>query len=729
MKTKLLLLLITLTLISCENNSEPQPLTGSNWGEIYNHSIEQVVSSDVKYWEPTRGNGSAVHFFSSEAKEGTKSLTIYSNSPKNGRWHTNVNVKPWSTYSFSGWIKTENLFFQKGEGAGFNLLANGDKFSISTMPEFFKGTNSWTKVEFQFNTGDQDCLILECLYNKGGMASGRVWFDDMKIDLVQSDSFQTSISIDIEDEKEEMPVYIYGQFIEHLGRCIYGGIWAEMLNDRKFFYAPGSANSPWKIGGDQKNVTMDLQSPYVGDQSPILINTKNNNTRIFQSDLGVNKGMKYEGRVILKSEGINQVRLVLSWGTEQKCKKTKLITGLSSHYETYPVSFLSDTLHENASLSIEPLGQGRLWIGAISLMPGDNIDGFRSDVLALLKELNSPVYRWPGGNFVSGYNWKDGIGDRDTRPPRKNPAWTGIEHNDVGIHEFLHFCELLKTEAYIAVNAGMGSVESARQEVEYCNGAANTTMGKLRSANGHSDPWAVRWWSIGNEMYGGWQLGHMSTEQFVKKHNEFAQAMWSVDHNIKLVAVGNPGNWDEMVLSNCSENMNYISEHFYRGTWHGGGLMTHVRQIPDAICEKADIHRKYREDIPALKGKDIRICMDEWNYWYGPHVYGELGVRYFMRDALGIAAGINEFSRQSDIIFMANYAQTVNVIGAIKTTSTSAVLSATGEALKMYRQYFGSIPVAISGETRPLDIAATLSGDRKFLIISVVNPGWDKQLI
>ena len=153
--------------------------------------------------------------------------------------------------------------------------------------------------------------------------------------------------------------------------------------------------------------------------------------------------------------------------------------------------------------------------------------------------------------------------------------------------------------------------------------------------------------------------------------------------------------------------------------------MTHVNQIPDAIRDKAVAHREYRNTIPALKGKDIRICMDEWNYWYGPHIYGELGTRYFFRDAMGIAAGINEYSKHSDIIYMANYAQTVNVIGCIKTNTTHSVFDATGQVLKLYRHKFGFIPVEISGDFRPLDIGATLTAGGDTLTVSVVNPTWE----
>jgi len=222
----------------------------------------------------------------------------------------------------------------------------------------------------------------------------------------------------------------------------------------------------------------------------------------------------------------------------------------------------------------------------------------------------------------------------------------------------------------------------------------------------------------------------MSSEDFVIKHNEFVNAMKSVDSDIKVVAVGHLGKWDEMILSKASDNMDLISEHFYRQNYHGGGLMSHIKQIPEAIAEIAEGHRKYRKEIPELEGKDIRIAMDEWNYGYGTVLwptYGQLGHRYFLRDALGIAAGINEFSKNSDIIFMANFAQTVNVLGCIKANTTHSVYASTGMALKMYREHFGSIPVKISGETRPFDVAATLTEDRKTLVVSVINQAWEEQ--
>ena len=324
-----------------------------------------------------------------------------------------------------------------------------------------------------------------------------------------------------------------------------------------------------------------------------------------------------------------------------------------------------------------------------------------------------------GGNFVSGYNWRDGIGDVDKRPPRKNPAWTGVEHNDFGLHEFMAFCEWLGTEPYVTVNTGLGTAEMAAEQVDYCNGGLDTAMGRLRAENGHLESFEVKWWAVGNEMYGSWQLGNMPLEDYVKKHNAVVEAMRQVDETIAPVAVGNVGRWSERIMNDCADYMTLISEHFY--CQERGGLLAHVQQAPRQIKRIAEAHRGYRETIGALEGKDIRIALDEWNYWYGPYVFGELGVRYFLKDALGIAAGLHEYYRNSDIIFMANYAQTVNVIGCIKTSKTEAAWATTGLVLKLYRERFGEIPVAVGGNLLPLDVSAAWSGDRRTFTIGIVN--------
>jgi alpha-N-arabinofuranosidase len=359
-----------------------------------------------------------------------------------------------------------------------------------------------------------------------------------------------------------------------------------------------------------------------------------------------------------------------------------------------------------------------------------------------LKQLNGTVYRWPGGNFVSGYDWRDGIGDRDRRPPRKNPAWTGVEHNDFGTDEFIAFCREINTEPMIAVNTGFGDAYSAAQWVEYCNASTKTVAGGWRAKNGNRAPYGVKYWCVGNEMFGPWQLGFMQMEHYTLKHNQVAEKMWQVDPAAVLVGVGDLSTINKdhdpnqvklgktcshIMLEQCADHMNMLSEHFYRGRvpWKQDGrtnLLAHVGMLRESIREKAEGHRKLQAGLTNLQGRIVPIAMDEWNFWHREYAYGELGCIYELQDGLGVAAGLHEFFRHSDLIQMAHYAQTVNVIGAIKTTKTAAEMDATGLVLQMYRAHFGERPVRVEQSFGDSDVSAALTKDGRTLTIGVMNP-------
>ncbi len=572
--------------------------------------------------------------------------------------------------------------------------------------------------------------------------------------LTAVSAFSATVSVDASKTGAPISKYIYGQFIEHLGRCIYGGLWAEMLEDRKFLYPvngeapawemfkPGMRSydgeghpyellvrSPWMVLGPKDAVTMVKQGAYVGEHTPeIRLPGGGAPAGIEQERLGLIEGKEYTGRIVLSgSAGAGPVEVSLVWGGGASMRDTVTIEKITSEYAKYPLRFRAGKSTGNGRLEIVARGSGSFRIGTVSVMSADNLWGWRPDTVARLKELNAPVYRWPGGNFVSGYNWRDGIGDQDKRPPRKNPAWKGIEHNDVGIHEYMLLMREIGAEPYIAVNTGLADETAAAQEVEYLNGAATTPLGKLRAQNGHPEPFHVKWFAVGNEMYGDWQLGHMPLEEYVKKHNRVVMVMEKVDPSIAPVGVGSRGKWDEQMLTQCANYMALISEHAY---WQNKpDVPAHVAQPVESIRKIAQAHRDYRKRIGALNGKDIRIAMDEWNYWYGPNEFGELGTRYFLQDGLGIAAGLHEFFRNSDLFFMANYAQTVNVIGAIKTTATDAELETTGLVLKLYRERFGVTPVAVTGAPAPLDVAAAWTADKSALTVAVMNPTGQKQTL
>jgi len=709
-------------------------------GTRKNPSFEKGTKDKPAGWEKTTYGGKGEFKYVEGGRTGKKCVMLSSTNGADIGWLTSVGVKPNSQYKLTGWIKTENVQ-STGERQAKGALLNLHNIQ-PLQTKAVTGTKDWTKVELVFNSGARSLVEINCLFGGWGLSTGKAWYDDLQLELLSAKSTKKSVEIDADKTKEPVSKYIYGQFIEHLGRCIYGGIWAEMLEDRKFWYPvtvkydpykgtraiakdgpfPVVGASPWQIIGDADSVKMVKADSFVGEHTPLIAV----GSGIAQHDLALRKGKEYVGYVWLKpSEDKTTVRVSLCWGDGAQERQSDTIACAAERYVKSPLHFRSAADTERGTLQIEVIDHGGCFVGTASLMPADNINGMRADTIALLKELDAPIYRWPGGNFVSGYDWRDGIGPRDKRPPRKNPAWTGVEHNDFGIDELMVFCKEVGTEPLITVNSGFGDDHSAAEEVEYVVGSADTPMGKWRAANGHPEPYEAKWWCIGNEMYGGWQLGSMSLNHYVQKHNLFARAMRRVYPDIKLIAVGSAGSWSEGMLKSCADYMDAISEHFYKR--EKKSVLDHVRQIVDAVRGKVTAHQDYRERLGSLKGKDIDIALDEWNFWYGPHLYGELGTRYFLKDALGIAAGLQEMIRNSDIMFMANYAQTVNVIGCIKTSKTAAAFETTGLALKLYRQHFGLIPVELGSETYPLDVAAAWTSDRKALTIGIVNATEQKQ--
>jgi alpha-N-arabinofuranosidase len=575
--------------------------------------------------------------------------------------------------------------------------------------------------------------------------------------LTLTSTFAAPVELKLDITKTNTPIspYIYGQFVEHLGRCIYGGIWAQMLEDRKFYFSitanyspyrdltnsafPVVGASPWQIIGDAKLVTMVKADAFVGDHSPRI----NSGAGIRQRDLGFVAGKEYEGYLWARPLGGSaEIEVALVWGEGDAARASTKVKFSGAKYSKRGFSFKSSASTDKGSLEIRIL-KGDVLLGPPSLMPAENIHGMRPDTLALLKQLNGTVYRWPGGNFASGYDWRDGIGDRDRRPPRKNPAWTGVEHNDFGTDEFIAFCHEIGTEPMVAANTGFGDAYSAAQWVEYCNASSKTIGGGWRAKNGHQQPYGVKFWCVGNEMFGPWQLGFMQMEHYVLKHNQVAESMWKVDPTIKLTGVGDLATINkendpnqaksgkgcsQIMLENCADHMTMISEHFYRGRvpWNKDertNLLAHVAMLRDSIREKADGHRKLQAGLTNLQGRIVPITMDEWNYWHRDYAYGELGCIYELQDGLGVAAGLHEFFRQSDLIHMAHYAQTVNVIGAIKTTKTAAEMETTGLVLQMYRAHFGEIPLRLEQNFGATDISVALTKDGKTLTIGVMNPG------
>ena len=411
-------------------------------------------------------------------------------------------------------------------------------------------------------------------------------------------------------------------------------------------------------------------------------------------------------------------------------------------------------------------------------MPADNIEGFRPEVIAALKQLRFGVLRFPGGNFVSSYEWRYGVGEIDKRPPIFDPVWHAVQPNDVGTDEFLTLCRLLGVDPYITVNAGFGDAWSARELVEYTNGAATTPMGKWRAANGHPEPYHVKFWGVGNEPWGDYQMGSMSLPQFELKHNLFAKEMRKVDPTIKLIAGGampdvmegadqsrringqyvpdylSPADWTGQMLLNCLDNIDMVSEHYYAsGNQHTDlklqkkvpidpplSFIEWQRAPAVQVRAKYEHYQEYLKRIPALRAKPVPIAIDEWAYFGGgPNSY---------KTVPAYAWAFHEMFRHSDIFQMGAFTFATAMMSSNR---TEAILNPTGMLFKMYRDHFGTIPVDVSGDspqpkptfpaggdqpainpgsdTYPLDLSAALSEDRKTLSIAVLNPSDAEQSI
>jgi alpha-N-arabinofuranosidase len=540
------------------------------------------------------------------------------------------------------------------------------------------------------------------------------------------------VSVDLNADLSPISPRIYGQFIEHMGNCIYNGIWAEMLQDRKFFHpVAGAAGkdaaespSPWSGfgGGGSFDVGMDEREPYAGRRSVALGCEAGAWAGIRHGGLALCAGRAYAGRIVArKTSGAPaalEARLV--WG-EGEDERAVAVFPLKDAWTAHKFEVAARRGAARGALEILLRG-GAARIGAVSLMPADNVHGFRPDTLALLAALDAPVYRWPGGNFVSGHDWWDAIGDPDKRAPVKNPSWPGIEHHDVGIDEFMTFCRTLRTEPYVVVNAGLGTSEMAAALVEYANGDADTQWGRRRAENGRARPYRVKWWGIGNEMYGDWQHGNVPLERYIERHKAFAAAMRAVDPSIQIVGVGATGAWSRGMLEGCGGDMTLLSEHFYCAT-HADTLR-HVLSMRDAVRDKAERHLETCRAVFGAARARVPLALDEWNYAWGdaPHVYGDYGVRYAWRDGLGVAAGLCEMIRWRRVFAMANFAQTVNVIGAIKTTATAAAFEPCALPLIMFRHGFGALGADVTGDPAPLEVVCGVTVDKTWLTLAVVNP-------
>jgi len=325
--------------------------------------------------------------------------------------------------------------------------------------------------------------------------------------------------------------------------------------------------------------------------------------------------------------------------------------------------------------------------------PTADENGMRRDVIDLVRELDTPVCRYPGGNFVSAYNWEDGIGAKEDRPTRLDLAWHTSESNQVGIHEFAEWAKSANTEMMLAVNLGSRGLDAARNFVEYVNHPGGSYWSDLRKKNGRSDPWDVRLWCLGNEMDGPWQVGHKSAAEYGHLANETAKALRAFDERLELIVCGSSHSdmatypqWEATVLESTYDQVDYISLHMYfenyaKNTAEYLALPAKLERYIDTVGGVIDYVKAKRR-----AKNDVRISFDEWNVWYHerkndakrmkewgwPQAPALLEDVYNFEDVLQVGCILNTFIRRSDRVRIACIAQLVNVIAPIMTAPGGA---------------------------------------------------------
>ena len=377
-------------------------------------------------------------------------------------------------------------------------------------------------------------------------------------------------------------------------------------------------------------------------------------------------------------------------------------------------------------------------------------NGFRTDVLGALKRLDMPVMRYPGGNFVSAYNWEDGVGPRDARPKRPDFAWRSVENNQFGTDEFMQWAKQLGTAPMMAVNLGTRGAEAAGNLLEYCNFSTDTKYANLRREHGHAEPYDVKLWCLGNEMDGPWQAGHVPAHVYARRAREAGALMKGLDPTIETVACGSSAltmptylAYDREVLEYAWDQVDYVSAHRYSENYHDetGWFLAEGVEIDRVLDDYAGLLAYVRG--MKKSAKQVYVSFDEWNVWYrareGDAMDGHwteapplLEEQYNLEDAIVCAQYLSAFIRRADLVKIACIAQVVNVIAPLLTKADGLLVQSIFHPFEWFSKHARgkSLRPAIEsptydagkrGEVPALDVSATFDESANSAAVFLVN--------
>jgi alpha-N-arabinofuranosidase len=568
-----------------------------------------------------------------------------------------------------------------------------------------------------------------------------------------------TIEIDAGTPAGRISPLLYGQFAEFMFEGVKGGLHAELLLNRGFEEAPNAIglSRSWERYPDDRNddyaiaFAWDAATTYPKTATSEAL-TAGHSLRIElrpgviarhgvrQGRVPVRQGLDYHGSLWIKTDGFQgDIRASLEADvTGGQVYDEAIVAGVSGDWTRYTFTLKPAAADPLARFALLFTGQGTLWVDQLSLMPGDAAGGVRADVLEKVKALSPAFIRWPGGNVAQDYHWQWGVGPRDQRPTWINLSWKNEhEPGDLGTGEFVQFARNAGAEPSVTVNVeGRGATAAdAAAWVEYCNGASSSKYGAMRARDGHPEPYRVKYWEIGNEIWGDWVRGHSDAATYARNLTTYVAAMRASDPSIEVIAVGdNDMAWNRTVLSEARGQLDYLAVHHYYSQRQMDGDLRNLMARP------LHYERWYGEMESLLPQFPVdrrpRLAINEWGLDLPE------SQQYSILAALFGARLMNVFERRGDLVAMSAVSDLVNGWpgGIIQASRHGVFVTPIYLVNRLYATRFGAERLAarVSGPTFDssregkavpvLDVSASRSADGTSVFVKAVNTDLERPL-
>lgn len=555
-----------------------------------------------------------------------------------------------------------------------------------------------------------------------------------------------------------LPPTLFGTFTENIWDAVYGGVWAQVLHNPSFepdhlsvqnmldaerhgrlVTDPSFGSGYVRVeplveererGRFVRSSALGLPLPWEplrqsgvryeprdGDaansyRSLLLMGMEGREIGIRQGVyLPVHRTLQYKGslwsKVVTEGAAATSVNLTISVRRRGRADDVIARTTIStsdSAWKRYEFAFSVPQGKigslEKVDFCISLDAERRVMTDNVLLWPADHIEGFDPEVIEAARALRTPLLRF-GGNFISGYHWQDGVGDPEKRRTVLNQAWGLPEYNHFGTDEFIRLCRLIGAEPQICINAGSGTAEEAAAWVEYCNGAPTTKYGQMRAANGHLEPFNVKYWEVGNELWGDFQIGWQTPRSNARRYTEFAQAIRRVDPRVRLIATGADidfySEWNNELIKGAGEALEFVSTHLVIGMQPGeqkrpqaDDAFTHRADfaVPVGVGRKLDEMRQRFDQDARTRGR-VKLAFTEWQFW-SPRPedprFTNLG------GAVNAAAFFNMLARRADFVPISNMSNLIHFAG-IHRQRGRTFITPSYHVLRLYREAMNGSPV------------------------------------